>query len=127
MIYQLYNTTKEIKKYINNNYYISLKEIKEDKNVNYFIADLAFYFNYNTSICLCKSLLDYTNSVFTSSDYLNYTINKLKPYITYICCNLSEEEIRDIQSKYNNVKCISFSLNKENFKFDKIFSRYKIK
>lgn len=124
MIYQLYNSTKEINNFLKKNYNISFKEIEENKSVNHYIVDLAFYSNYNTSVILSKSLLDYANSVFTNSDCLAYTIKKLKHYITYICCNLSEEEIEHIQD-YNKVKCISFSLNKENLKFNKIFKRYK--
>lgn len=124
MIYQLYNSTKEINNFLKKNYNVSFKEIKEDKSVNYYIADLAFYSNYNTSVILSKSLLDYTDSVFTNTDCLVYTIKKLKPYITYICCNLSKEELERIQNYYQ-VKCISLSLNEENLKFDKIFKRYK--
>lgn len=124
MIYQLYNSTKEINNFLKKNYNISFKKIEENKSVNYYIADLAFYSNYNTSVILSKSLLDYTNSVFINTDCLTYTIKKLKPYITYICCNLSKEELERIQNYYQ-VKCISFSLNEENLKFNKIFKRYK--
>lgn len=124
MIYQLYNSTKEINNFLKKNYNISFKEIEKNKSVNHYIVDLAFYSNYNTSVILSKSLLDYANFISTNSDYLVYTIKKLKPYITYICCNLSKEELEYIQNYYQ-VKCISFSLNEENLKFDKIFKKYK--